>query len=290
MSFYYDIFNTPEQIKENDIHTLNQYMYINPIEQKLEITKPPSPSPPLPPPPPPIPFPSNTRASTPPLPIAPSSQSVFYQNELVYTKPEPSKYFYPKNADPLFWCIYILLNGYTQYVEIDRHYGNVEMNEKQKLIEHIQKNPALFKNSIRKITKVIIQEIMSDLMTNKKTSFEIANAFGLYYQKKITFLYEKNKSYMVVGEQTAPNLNIYITEDKYHNVKWGIKLNDESTLVWSEWFCIENPFKPLKSIGYYKLNELEEMAKKYQFYDNKKKRKQNYTMLFPIIFFFQKLK
>lgn len=250
MSLYYDILNAPEQIKENDIHTLNQYMYINPISA----------------------FEEPTIETLPPPPVQPQPQ-------------KNASFFYPKNADPLFWCIYILLNGYTQYMEIEHHYGNVEMNEKQKLIEMIQKTPSIFKNSIRKITKTAIQEIMSDLMTNKKTSFDTANAFALYYKKKITFLYEKNKSYMVVGEQTAPNLNIYITTDKHNNIKWGI---GEQTTPGENWFCIENPYKPLKSIGNYKLNELEEIAKKYQIYNDdicKKKKQELYDDISNIFLF-----
>jgi hypothetical protein len=263
MSFYYDIFNAQEQIKENDIHTLNRYMYIKPIS---------------------IQNPTCTCVANPLLgSIEPPP---VFSPPVQPQPPKNASFFYPKNADPLFWCIYILLNGYTQYMEIEHHYGNVEMNEKQKLIEMIQKTPSIFKNSIRKITKTAIQEIMSDLMTNKKTSFDTANAFALYNQKKITFLYEKNKSYMVVGEQTAPNLNIYITTDKHNNIKWGI---GEQTPPDENWFCIENPYKPLKTIGNYKLNELEEIAKKYQIYNDgiicKKKKQELYDDISNIFLF-----
>lgn len=37
-----------------------------------------------------------------------------------HTKPEREKYFYPSEKDKLFWCFYIILNGFDQY-QLNRH-------------------------------------------------------------------------------------------------------------------------------------------------------------------------
>ena len=80
------------------------------------------------------------------------------------------EHYYPKKPDSLFWCLFIALYGYKEYNQIDNHYSNVEMVEKQKLMELMKKSPNMMKTSDRKITKVLSQEIMSDFMTNKKTT------------------------------------------------------------------------------------------------------------------------
>jgi hypothetical protein len=49
-----------------------------------------------------------------------------------------SEMFFPKERDQLFWCYYILVNGFSAYEMIDTHRFTVEKNEKLKCVELIR--------------------------------------------------------------------------------------------------------------------------------------------------------
>ena len=75
---------------------------------------------------------------------------------------------YPKCTDTLFWCMYIAKYGYAEYLNIGQRYKNKEIEIKQQMIDTIKKTPSILKNGPRKITNVEIQEIMAELMIDKK--------------------------------------------------------------------------------------------------------------------------
>jgi hypothetical protein len=73
---------------------------------------------------------------------------------------EKSDIYYPEKKDTLFWCLYIAKNGLNAYNSITQGYSNIEMEEKQKIMESIKTQPSRLKNTNVKITNVAIQEIM----------------------------------------------------------------------------------------------------------------------------------
>ena len=81
--------------------------------------------------------------------------------------------------DTLFWSLYISNYGQTKYESIGRGYSNVEISEKQKIVEFIKKVPNIVK------TKVMLQEIMSDLMTNARITPSLLPAFAAFYKKRL---------------------------------------------------------------------------------------------------------
>ena len=74
----------------------------------------------------------------------------------------------PKQADTLFWCLYIIQFGYSEYLEVDRNYGVKELELKKHIGEYITKNSHAMKNTNIKFTKAAVQEVLSELLTSQK--------------------------------------------------------------------------------------------------------------------------
>jgi hypothetical protein len=182
----------------------------------------------------------------------------------------------PDKMDTLFWCMYISHYGEQQYLAIGNKYGNAEIAEKQKIVEFLKSNKNVLKNINRKITIGLYQEIMSDLMTNAKTSLLSLVAFSVYYKKNILLLNTTNKTFLEyryddhsintstgsvggIGE-LGPWLVIKYTENK----KYGFFTEDISGIsgIIREYIYIASPDKPLKGISTYKIGELVEIAAK----------------------------
>ena len=182
----------------------------------------------------------------------PRSQSV---------SPKPSLTI-PDRPDTLFWSVYIFHYGYTEYLAIGKKYGNAELAEKQKIMEHIQKNKYIFKPVNRKITLGASQEIMSELMTNKKTSLLTLNALSIYYKINILVSNKENGTYLEYmynkdDEQTHSNWLLLA----YKNGRYGI-VDNETLEDYRKGICIEDFDKPLRGISSYKVCELKELADK----------------------------
>jgi len=202
----------------------------------------------------------------------------------------------PHNPDSLFWSMYIHHYGYEDYLAIGNKYTNVEMVEKQKIMEHIKPtknsirtadshsswsmtdkeiNPSpeganlnlhrfksskySFKNMNRKITLGTTQEIMSELMTNSKTSLLALHALSLYYKVNVCVENTINGTYLeYIFDKESPSdkwVFLKYTDRK----KYGLV---ESEPVKPSGILIESHDKPLRGISTYKLAELNAIADK----------------------------
>ena len=88
----------------------------------------------------------------------------------------------PAQADSLFWCIYIAIHKYEEYLMIHNKHNMLELEWKQKLSKQITDCPSKLKQSNHKVTKANIQEILSDFMTAPyKTNMLCVIAITVYY-------------------------------------------------------------------------------------------------------------
>ena len=165
----------------------------------------------------------------------------------------------PNNPDSLFWSMYIHHYGYEQYLAIGNKYTNLEMAEKQKIMEHIKSAKYSFKNMNRKITLGATQEIMSELMTNTKTSLLALHALSLYYKVNVCVENTINGTYLeyVFDKENPSDKWVFL---KYTDrKKYGLV---ESEPVRATGLLIESHDKPLRGISTYKLAELNAIADK----------------------------
>jgi hypothetical protein len=183
----------------------------------------------------------------------------------------------PKQSDTLFWCLFIIHFGYGEYLEVDRNYGVKELDVKKQIGDFITKNPHTMKTTGTKMTKAVVQEILSELLTSQKdTSMNSMMAILVYYKINLIIV---NSTKLLMLEFTADKDNELPTyvlfKDAYgkYSVKTEPLTQDEITDMKNKMICLESYLKPLKSISNYKVEELEELAKKMGIYEKNKKYK-----------------
>jgi hypothetical protein len=191
----------------------------------------------------------------------------------------------PRQPDTLFWCLYIIRHGYNDYVQIDRNYGVKELEEKQKILEFVKENKVNMKNTNYKITNVAIQEIMSELMTQQKqTSFLCLTAVSVYYNINLLIINEKTKcmlEYWVNKERVSDafhddNTFTYVLyKDEFGKYSIQIEYIPSSKIIElrEKYIVLEQYNKYLKALSNYRLEDLENLAKKLNVYDSNVKYK-----------------
>ena len=194
-------------------------------------------------------------------------------------KTEKPNRYKPKQKDSLFWCFYILKNGYSNYeMEINNQYFVVEKNEKFKYISLIRQNKDILK--IHKIKP--LTELEDDLAN--KTNISIKTFFALCILENINILLvDKRKIHelLCVNIDNEHPINII---HKNGNQDFSIELDTTNEMIQNyreTYYKVNNFETELKSIGSYKLDELIELCNKLNInieeYRNKNKDKKKLT-------------
>ena len=148
------------------------------------------------------------------------------QEEEEVEEAQKEEYIQPKQKDSLFWCIFIAKHGYQEYLEIQNHYGSRQMDLQKKVCNYIKDNTHLLKSVNIRITKAMVQEIISDLMTElKKTSIYVLYAYAFFFQLNIVIMHPNEKCFLkvftesenfentiVLLRSSLENLNLKITK------------------------------------------------------------------------------
>lgn len=171
--------------------------------------------------------------------------------------------FYPQKTNSLFWCAYISHHGMNDFQIIGTKYQNKELEEKQKMIEFIKKNPQKLKASNHKVTNILIQELLSGLMIEKKSFLQDCIVYSIFYNKDIyivknsVYLFYNNKESETVS--TENTVIIYCKNEKEYGIEMEVSAEKvfDITNAKIRIFTIE---KPLKSLTEYKTPDLERMA------------------------------
>ena len=260
MSIYHQIFHPLEKWQSpTDIQLLESFMFlIKPVEEKREIHHDVPEKPKI--------FQDVSPAHRPvEAPIVANPENNRATGPHGGTRPGSTQYF-PRKPDTLFWCVYIALHGTKEYNQIGLHYGNVEIEEKQKMMELMRKTPNIIKNANKKITKVSSQEIMSDFMTNKRTTVDMLMIFAVYNNMRIILVNVDNKnqpdkSYTVLGSQIYTQTVVIYKKNNYYGLEMEYQEQKMEEIL-TNLFCMEQIDRPLKAITNYKIDELEAIAYK----------------------------
>jgi len=196
--------------------------------------------------------------------------------------------FQPKQQDTLFWCLYIMNYGYNDYLQIEHNYGVKELEEKQNISKFMKENIVRIKNTNYKLTNIAIQEILSELLTSQKeTSLLCLIVMIVYY----------NINILIINETTKCMLEFWCNKDKITSISGSNEENDALTYVLyktdngkyklqyenigsfqinnlrEKYVVLENYNKYIKAVSNYKVEELEDIAKKFGVFDETKKYK-----------------
>lgn len=167
----------------------------------------------------------------------------------------------PKQKDSLFWCFYILKNGFSNYeMEINNQYFVVEKKEKFKYIELLRKNKDLLKlHKIKPFT-----ELEDDLANKDKIS--IKTFFSLCILENINvLLINKRKIYELLCVDTDETQPVNIVHRNNETYEHSIELDPTTEIIqkYRETFYKMSSFDAtLKSLSSYKLDELMDLCKK----------------------------
>jgi hypothetical protein len=194
-------------------------------------------------------------------------------NKILTTVDEsiPCELIVPRHTDSLFWCIYIILNDYEDYLNIHHNHSVKELEWKQSLLHDIKKSPTCIKKSNHKITKAGLECILSDLMTSStRTGKDCLVAICVYRNINIIILEHDKKVRMefLSGEESCKTFLLKKTDNK----RYSVTLNELSIIeledINNTTILIDNHEKPLKSIGSYKNDALIDIAKKCNLYNH----------------------
>ena len=183
----------------------------------------------------------------------------------------------PKQPDTLFWCIFIIANGYGEYINVGRNYGVKELEIKQKVGEFVSKCEYKKYATNYKITNALRQEIHSELLTSQKeTSFPCLMVLCCFYKINVVLVHPTSKIMLEFVSDNDEDTPYYVL--KRDNVgKYSV---DTDKKTWKDiqemkgrLVCLDNYLKPMKAMGNYKIDDLEALANRLGVFDVTKKYK-----------------
>ena len=160
--------------------------------------------------------------------------------------------FTPFQKDKLFWCFYVLLNGFTEY---EMHHTGHYALEKAFKISSVEKLRGM-KTQIKEL-KLKINEVEDELVNKEQISIKGLHVLCLVHNVSITYIYGKQYCEFFYGD-TVKGI-IQRNEKKEHSLLYEDTLLE--TIKQTHWF-IENVQKPLKAPTAYTVKELQDICEK----------------------------
>jgi len=200
-------------------------------------------------------------------------------NKTIQESPEKpvSDTITPNHPDSLFWCIYILAHGYKDYIQISRNYGVRKLEVNKEVMQYMQKNMTNFHETNVKMTKIVAQMTMSELLSIQPiTNLNCMIAMCIYYKINI-YMMNVNKNgmlkFVTTEEGDNPTYIIYKGENGIYSVDIEPLSDERKTAIENEIICLDSSSRPLKAISHYKLEDLIVIAQRLKIYDNNVKYK-----------------
>jgi len=164
--------------------------------------------------------------------------------------------FIPSDSDSLFWCLYIIKNGLSNYTQLTNRNLIVEKKLKIEYVERLRKEKQLIKqykfDTLTNIENSLANETRIDI--NTFLILCVVGCLNIFYIKKNTFfelnMNDSNKIYIIK----------YIPEkDKY-----GFEETNKENIheFRDKFYKLDNISKPIKSMATYKTQELIDICNK----------------------------
>jgi len=205
------------------------------------------------------------------------------QNEKHETVINSQSLFIPKDNDTLFWCLYIIKNGLTNYSQLSNRNLIVEKKFKIDYVERLRKE------------KILIKQYKFDTMTNienrlvNETRIDINTFLTLCVIGSLNICFIKNKTYYELNMNDSNK--IYIIKYFSDKDKYGFEETNKDSLddFRNKYYKVDNIAKPIKSLSAYKTQELVDICNKLEIEtlnDSKTKTKSKQDLYESIIKYF----
>jgi hypothetical protein len=177
-------------------------------------------------------------------------------------KKAQERFFYPKEKDQLFWCYFIIQNGFAKYEYPGTTSFVNEKEEKFRCIEYMRNNKQQLKT--KKIKN--IREDVEDELANKQT-IGMKTFIALCIANNINIMYiHKRKCFELVCDDQMPMHVVHCINNKdssAFNYCYELAPTTEQLDTYrNTLFKWESVEKPLKAMSAYKLEELVELSKR----------------------------
>lgn len=171
--------------------------------------------------------------------------------------------FSPKESDKLFWGIFCLHLGMDEYMMLGSKHKNIELTEKQKLVDYIGKNKSLLKElalkSGLKLSNVKLQHIESSVLIDKKTSWFVFWVLCAFYKRNVIVVQEN----VMLKFHIDSDYNTHLFQRDEHgrvSIDFAPMTTDDIAKLNNKKWSFD-PFRetPLRGVSAYKVSELEDM-------------------------------
>ena len=171
------------------------------------------------------------------------------------------EYFTPSQSNSLFWCFYIIYNGFASY-EYESNYFTAEQQFKIQTIEKVKRgeNKAALKE--HKISKSCFESgLMGDKNINAKTLY----ALCLCYNLNIFYVYKNTYYEMITNIEKPIHIISFNTETNNFSIRLPVDMQAKETLIEhteymekikESYWKLDNLEKPLRPITVYSVNDL----------------------------------
>jgi len=174
------------------------------------------------------------------------------------TKNTDSSFFIPPEKDGLFWCFYVIKNGFAAYEYPGATSFVNEKAEKFKLIEYLRTKKQILKT---KKIKNIKEDVEDDLANKSKIGMKTFIALCAAENINILFIH-KRKCFELICEEDNPFhvIHWYENPEKYcYEMNASKEILEKYRHTFFKWESLE---KPLKAMTAYKVDEIMDLCKK----------------------------
>jgi hypothetical protein len=169
----------------------------------------------------------------------------------VIMKKEKDKFFYPIQKDQLYWCFFIIKNGFSAYEQPDICSFVNEKKEKIKCVDLLRQNKQQLK--VKKI-KNVKEDVEDELVNREKISMKTFIALCVVCNLNILYI-QKRKCFELIFDEDSPIHVVHEMVDGrycYEHVA-SKEQTDYYRKAFFKWESIE---KPLKAVSSYTADEL----------------------------------
>lgn len=189
------------------------------------------------------------------------------QNGDIHANSIKSDYFTPSQSNSLFWCFYIIYNGFASY-EFESNYFTAEQQFKIQTIEKVKKGEGKAGLKEHKISKTCFEGgLLGCTNINAKTLY----ALCLCYNLNIFYIY-KNTYYEMISDIKKPvHIVKYNAETNNYSIRLPVDTSATETLskhseyiekIKETYWKLDSLEKPLRPITTYSVHDLTTICSK----------------------------
>jgi len=183
----------------------------------------------------------------------------------------------PNHQDSLFWCIYVIAHGYSDYLQISRNYGVRKLEVNKDIMTYMQDNMHKFHETNIKMTKIAAKVTLSELLSLQQTmNLNCMLTMCIFYKINV-FLIDPVKNGMLkfisAPDGDNPTYMIYKGDNGIYSVDIEPIAKEKMEDLNTELICLDSSSRPLKAISHYKTDELVSLAQRLNIHDCNRKYK-----------------